>query len=80
MEILIIDDKIGDAEAVASILSEIASVTALPTDDPDKAIQFIQRTPKRFALVLIDFNLNIKNLDGLGLARKIWAITDQAIC
>ncbi len=80
LEILIIDDRIEDAQAAASILSELANVGTVPSSDHEKCLQLIQRNPNRFALVLIDFNLNLKNLDGLGLAKKIWSINpDQLV-
>jgi DNA-binding NtrC family response regulator len=69
-EILIIDDKIADADAVAEILSELADVKTSTTDNPEKALPLIERNPTRFALILVDFNLNIKNLDGLALLKK----------
>ena len=78
-EILIIDDKMADAEAAAAILSELADVRALPLDNPDKALPLIERNPDRFALILIDFNLNIKNLDGLALAKKIWQVNSEQL-
>lgn len=73
-EILIIDDNLVDAEAVAEILSELVGVNSTILTSPDKALQLIERNSKRFALILVDFNLNIKNIDGLVLAKKIWQI------
>ena len=78
-EILIIDDKIEDASVVSEILSELANVKSLVLDDPDEGMQLIERNSERFALILIDFNLNIKNLDGLVLAKKIWEINPQQL-
>ena len=78
-EILIIDDKISDAVAVAEILSELADVKTTTSDNPEKALPFIERDPTRFALILIDFNLNIKALDGLALAKKIWQLNPEQI-
>jgi two-component system response regulator AtoC len=78
-EILIIDDKLADAESVAEIISELADVKPMTLTSPDKAIQLIERNSKRFALILIDFNLNIKSMDGLILAKKIWEINSQQL-
>lgn len=74
LEILIIDDKQTDATAVAEILSELANVKPVTATDPEKALELISRRPERFALILQDLNLNIKNLDGVALAKRIWKI------
>jgi DNA-binding NtrC family response regulator len=79
LEILIVDDKIEDAEAVAGILSELANVKTTVMTSPDKALQAIDRKPERFAVILLDFNLNIKNLDGLVFAKKIWQVNPQQL-
>jgi DNA-binding NtrC family response regulator len=78
-EILIVDDKLADAEAVAEILSELANVKPVVLDNPERALELFERNTTRFALVLIDFNLNIKNLNGLVLAKKIWKINSQQL-
>lgn len=78
-EILILDDKLADAYAVAEILGELAQVKITSVDDPEKAISLIERNPTRFALALIDFNLNIKNLDGLLFSKKVWEINSQQL-
>lgn len=78
-EILVLDDKLSDAQVVADILSELAQVKVTSVDDPEKAINLIERSPTRFALALIDFNLNIKNLDGLLFAKKVWEINSQQL-
>lgn len=79
LEILIIDDSKSDGDAIASILSDLANVKITVSDQPEKTLQLFERRPSRFALVLIDFNLNIKNLDGLVLAKKIWEINNQQL-
>lgn len=78
-QILIIDDKISDAKAVADILLEIARVNPVVLDNPEKALQLIEKQPERFALILTDFNFNIKNFDGLSLAKKIWKLNPQQL-
>ena len=79
LEILIIDDNKDDGKAIAGILSDLANVKTTVSTIPEKALQLIDRHPKKFALVLVDFNLNIKNLDGLVLAKKIWEINSQQL-
>ncbi len=79
LEILIIDDNKDDGKAIAGILSDLANVKTTVSTIPDKALQLIDRHPKKFALVLVDFNLNIKNLDGLVLAKKIWEINSHQL-
>ena len=78
-EILIIDDKIADADAVAEILSELADVKTTTYDNHEKALLLVERDPSRFPLILIDFNLNIKALDGLALAKKIWQLNPEQL-
>lgn len=78
-EILIIDDKETDAQAVAEILSELANVKPMIITDPEKALGLVNKNPERFALILQDLNLNIKNLDGIGLAKKIWKINPSQL-
>jgi len=78
-EILVIDDKRTDAEAVAEILSELAHVRTRIETDPDKALELINRKSDRYALILQDPNLNLKHLDGVGLAKKIWKINPSQL-
>lgn len=79
LEILVIDDNKTDSEAIANILSDIANVRITTSNLPERAIQLFDRRPNRFALVLIDFNLNIKNMDGLALAKRIWSLNPQQL-
>lgn len=79
IEILIMDDKSEDAQAAAEILSELANVRPVIVTDPEKALELINRSPERFALILQDLNLNMKNLDGISLAKKIWKINPSQL-
>lgn len=76
-EILIVDDIQADAEATATIISELAHIESLAITNPNKALSTISRSPKRFPLVLIDFNM--PGMDGLTLAREIWKINPQQL-
>ena len=78
-EILIIDDKVSDAESAAEILTELPNVKTSILDEPEKALMYFERNPDRFSLVLIDFNLNLKDMDGLVLAKKIWKINPSQL-
>jgi DNA-binding NtrC family response regulator len=78
-EILVMDDKREDAEAAAAIVSELAHVKTTIVTDPDKALELINRNPSRFALILQDLNLNLKHIDGIGLAKKIWKINPSQL-
>lgn len=76
-EILIVDDVQADAEATASIISELAHVDSHVLTNPAKALNTISKNPKRFPLVLIDFNM--PEMDGLTLAREIWKVNPQQL-
>ncbi|MBL7554363.1 MAG: hypothetical protein JNM24_00975 [Bdellovibrionaceae bacterium] len=62
LEILIVDDNRTDAETVALMLGELANVKVSIQTDAEKALHYFARYPKRFALILCDFNLNKKDL------------------
>ncbi len=78
-EILIMDDKREDAKDAARVLSELAKVNITIVTDPDEALELITRNPSKFALILQDLNLNLKHLDGIGLAKKIWKINPSQL-
>lgn len=79
LEILVIDDNVVDAESVTQILSELADINVTFNTQPEKALGLIARNPKRFALVLCDFNLNHENYDGFTLAKEIWKINKNQL-
>lgn len=76
-EILIVDDVKADAEATAAIIAELSNIETHVVTNPIKALDAIRRSPKRFSLVLADFNM--PEMDGLTLAREIWKINSQQL-
>ncbi len=79
LEILIVDDNRTDAETVALMLGELANVKVSIQTDAEKALHYFARYPKRFALILCDFNLNKKDLDGFVLTKRFWEINSHQL-
>lgn len=70
LNLLIVDDSEFDLESISFILKEIPNIEIYAYQSARKALNAISEYPKKYALVLTDFNM--PELNGIELAKAIW--------
>ncbi len=76
-KILIVDDVRTDAEATAEILNQLANVYCTVVTSSDRALDLIARSPRKFSLLVADFNM--PDMDGLALANAVWKLNPKQL-